>query len=200
MENSKSSYQLAEKMKEQLTQFKQTNHALSENSKKMGSIVDTIQDISTQTNLLALNASVEAARAGEQGKGFAVVAEAVRTLANRSMSESQSINSIIQDISGQVSQSTEVSDHINTNYDMILSQIQETLKSAQQIAQSATEQANGVDQISIAINEQDKMTQKNASLSEELSSTSEQLNNSIDSLKNSLEEIKVQILGNVSQS
>lgn len=195
MQNSKNSYQLAEIMKEKLVHFKMTNQALSENSKLMGTIVDTIQDISTQTNLLALNASVEAARAGEHGKGFAVVAEAVRTLANRSLSESQSINTIIKDISGHVVKSSEVSEEINQNYDQILVQIEQTLKSAQQIAQSAKEQANGVDQISTAVNEQDKMTQKNAILSEGLNSRSRQLNESIESLNSALQEIKTQILG-----
>ena len=195
MKNSQISLELAEKMKLQIDQLKKANITLAENSKKMGSIVETIQDISTQTNLLALNASVEAARAGEHGKGFAVVAEAVRTLANRSMTESQSINYIIQEIVEKVSQSTDVSENINKDYVKIFHQIQDTLGSAQQITQSANEQARGVDQISISINEQDKMTQKNALLSESMNSTSNNLNLSIESLNQSLEEIKHQILG-----
>lgn len=158
-------------------------------------LLDTVKNQTNQTNLLALNASVEAACAGEHGKGFAVVAEAVRTLANKSLSESHSINTIIKDISGQVVKSSEVSEEINKNYDQILVQIEQTMKSAQQIAQSAKEQAHGVDQISIAVNEQDKMTQKNAILSEGLNSRSRQLNESIEYLNSALEDIKTQILG-----
>ena len=43
-------------------------------AKEIGTVTQTITEISEQTNLLALNATIESARAGESGKGFAVVA------------------------------------------------------------------------------------------------------------------------------
>ena len=71
---------------------------LGEESKKIGTIVDTISEIAAQTNLLALNAAIEAARAGEHGRGFAVVAEEVRKLAEQSQTAAGEIADLIRSI------------------------------------------------------------------------------------------------------
>jgi methyl-accepting chemotaxis protein len=69
--------------------------SLSEKSKFIGSILESINSIAVQTNLLALNAAIEAARAGEYGKGFTVVAEEVRKLAEQSSLSTKEIQSIV---------------------------------------------------------------------------------------------------------
>lgn len=63
---------------------------------EIGTMADTIAQISGQTNLLALNAAIEAASAGEHGKGFAVVAEEIRKLAEQSTSSASYIQDVVK--------------------------------------------------------------------------------------------------------
>ena len=76
--------------------------ALDEGSRKIGKVVEVIQDLADQTNLLALNATIEAARAGDAGRSFAVVANEVKQLAGGTADATQNIEAIVNDLQSNI--------------------------------------------------------------------------------------------------
>ncbi|MDO5521665.1 MAG: methyl-accepting chemotaxis protein [bacterium] len=82
-------------------------HRLREKAKEVQNITGVISGVAGQTNLLALNASIEAARAGEAGKGFAVVAEEIRNLSEQTKQASESITTILNELSCYATEASE---------------------------------------------------------------------------------------------
>ncbi len=76
----------------------QTANDLKQAMDQVAGIITTISDITNQTNLLALNAAIEAARAGEHGRGFSVVADEVRSLASKTASAAEEIQTMLEGI------------------------------------------------------------------------------------------------------
>jgi methyl-accepting chemotaxis protein len=127
-----------------------------------------IEEIARQTNLLALNAAIEAARAGEHGKGFAVVASEVRKLAERSQKAAA-------DILRLSARSVEVAETAAMKLAAMLPDIQRTSDLVQEISAACREQDSGVEQVTVAMAQLEKVIQHNASSAEETASTSEEL-------------------------
>ncbi|MEB6535813.1 methyl-accepting chemotaxis protein [Pantoea stewartii] len=148
---------------------------IDESSQKIGDITTLINSIAFQTNILALNAAVEAARAGEQGRGFAVVASEVRNLAQRTTSAVKDIAALIEESALRVENGVVlVNDAGKTMHEMTnaVSSVQRIIG---EIVAASDEQARGIAQVTIAVNEMDGTTQQNAALVQQMSAASSSL-------------------------
>ncbi len=141
-------------------------------SQKISAITSVIDDIAFQTNLLALNAAVEAARAGEAGKGFAVVASEVRTLAQRSSDAAKDITALIQSSNQEVQQGVQLVRSAGDALGRIVDASEKVAATVATISSAASEQANGIDEMTQAVAHMDGMTQQNAALAEESAASS----------------------------
>lgn len=142
---------------------------------EIGKIVDIIDGIAFQTNLLALNAGVEAARAGDSGKGFAVVANEVRALAQRSAEAASSIKSLIQSSVGKVEEGAKLVTKSGDVFQSIVSEVSEITVRAGFISEISRNQSLNLQQVDLAVQEMDQMTQSNAAMVEQANAASRSL-------------------------
>ena len=151
-------------------------------SAEISEIISVIDGIAFQTNLLALNAGVEAARAGDAGKGFAVVASEVRALAQRSADAAKDVTMKITASSQQVDVGVELVSEAGKALQRIISRIGEISGLVSTIAKAAAQQANGLQQVNIAVSEMDGVTQQNAAMVEQATAAARSLASEADAL------------------
>lgn len=164
-----------------------------------------INDIVFQTKLLSFNASVEAARAGEHGKGFSVVAEEVGNLAQHSGDAAkqieemlvQSVNRVeaiarntdakVQDLiakgTSKVEHGKNVANQCDSALGEILGHVNKLDNMIEEIAIASVEQSQGVQEITKAMSELDKVTKQNSMIAHETSLNTQSLNEQAKGLK-----------------
>ncbi|TVZ37462.1 methyl-accepting chemotaxis protein [Alteromonadaceae bacterium 2753L.S.0a.02] len=201
----KSSQDTIQRLTGQIEATAEKIQVLKNNSENIGSVMEVIRSIAEQTNLLALNAAIEAARAGEQGRGFAVVADEVRSLAQKTQTSTEEIESIILQLQ-------KAADEAHLSMNTSISSVQETIDTGikveealelikgnvttindmnHQIATAANEQSSVANEVSKIISAIFSLSEKVAGNAQVVRENAEQLSLESNELKNQIDKFVV---------
>src|SRR5256714_207077 len=147
---------------------------LGERSNEIGEIVRIIEDIADQTNLLALNAAIQSAMAGEHGRGFAVVADEIRLLAERSTESTKRIATLVKSIQGdtyeavvamedstqEVVKGSQLADEAGHSLNSIYSAVERQAQMIESIARAANEQTSVSEAVAVAMGQISEITRQ----------------------------------------
>ncbi len=163
---------------------------LSNQTRQIGDIISTVDDLAQQSNLLAVNASIEASRAGEHGKGFSVVAQEVKNLAAQSKQATNRVRSILNEIVQATASATisteqgskaveaggQLAQEAGDAMVKLSDSIRRSAQAAVQIEASSQQQLHGVGQVLTAMKSVESASEENLNSARELEQAVSKLN------------------------
>ena len=205
-QNADNSSQANTMMRETSVIVEEANYAMAElntsmneitaASEETAKIIKTIDEIAFQTNLLALNAAVEAARAGEAGAGFAVVADEVRNLAMRAAEAAKNTESLIAETVKKIKNGSCIVAKSNDAFAKVADGAKKVGDLIGEIAAASREQAQGVDQITAAVMDVDKVVQQNAANAQQSAAAAMEMNAQAEQITGFVEDLGKLVDGN----
>lgn len=148
---------------------------ITETSRQIENIINSIESIASQTNLLSLNAAIEAARAGDAGRGFAVVAAEIRQLSNESAEAVNNTRELIGNSIQAVQNGTRVAGRMEELLSALVTRIDEVVRTMDVLAEKTAVQVDSMTQVNQGIEQINRVVQSNMAVSEESAATSEEL-------------------------
>jgi methyl-accepting chemotaxis protein len=157
---------------------------LNRHAKRIGELLDAIEQIAMKSETLALNAALEGVRAGESGRGFVVVAARMKQLAEEVQGAVATVVSIMGAVAGAGAASSEAARRSTAL-------AAETTRAAREISTRAVQQRQGAEELSLAMADISKVAAEVAAGSSEVTKASEALATLASSLEASVDAFKV---------
>ncbi|KZN34261.1 hypothetical protein N480_21905 [Pseudoalteromonas luteoviolacea S2607] len=201
----KQNHSLSEQLRNEMTSAAEAVASLDQECKQIEEVVNVIDTIADQTNLLALNAAIEAARAAEHGRGFAVVADEVRTLAMRTQTSTEQIQTKINRLMASSGLAVKALHSSLTNaqsssqmaqeIDVQIKEFAQGVSNAHQlnevIAEAAKQQHIAAQEISTSIENIDALSLQTLAQIQQNNAATDELDNACDALVAMNEQFKV---------
>lgn len=128
--------------------------SLARKSRRIGEVMELIDNIAARTKLIAFNAALEAAAAGESGQRFSVVAMEVRRLADNVVESTDEIRERIAEIQADTNNLMLASEQEAKRISEGVSRVHEANQTLGEILQSAQSTTTAAEQISLSTRQQ----------------------------------------------